>query len=92
MEIIRKLSDMIEEEIADAGKYARCANNYKEDNPTLAEVFYKLSLEEMNHMSLLHGQVVAIIDEYKKANGEPPEAMKMLYKILHKSTSRMRQR
>jgi hypothetical protein len=35
-------------------------------------------------MSLLHTQVVAIIDAYKKEKGEPPEAMKLLYEILHR--------
>lgn len=38
----------------------------------------------MNHMTLLHAQVVSIIDEYRKKNGEPPEAMKTLYDILHR--------
>jgi hypothetical protein len=35
-------------------------------------------------MGLLHTQVVAIIDEYKKNKGEPPEGMKTLYNILHR--------
>lgn len=84
MKIIEKLSDMIADEIECAEKYAKCALNYKEDRPTLAETFYRISNEKMAHMALLHGQVAAIIDEYRKKNGEPPEGMKMLYEILHR--------
>lgn len=83
MKIIEKLSDKIAEEIQDAEDYAMCALKYKEERPALAEVFYRISNEEMTHMNLLHGQVVMIIDEYKKQKGEPPEAMKTLYDILH---------
>jgi len=35
-------------------------------------------------MGLLHTQIVAIIDAYKKEKGEPPEGMKLLYEILHR--------
>lgn len=84
MEIIAKLSDMIEEEMEDAEKYIRCALEKKEDNPSLASTFYTLSLEEMKHMNMLHDQVTMIIKNYRETKGEPPEHMKALYDILHK--------
>lgn len=84
MKIIEKLSEMIEEELDDAEKYIRCAIDHKTDYPALAEVFYKLSEEEMKHMGMLHDQVTAIIEDYKKKNGAPPEAMMTVYQILHK--------
>lgn len=84
MKIIEKLSEYIDEEINDAMKYAKCANMYKEENPALADMFIRLADEEMKHMLTIHTQVVAIIDEYKRKNGEPPEAMKTVYDILHR--------
>ena len=84
MKIIDKLSSMIDEEIDDAMKYIKCALSYKDENQTLADMFAKLSEEEMKHMMILHNMVVSIIDEYKRKNGEPPEVMKTVYDILHR--------
>jgi len=84
MQIIEKLSSMIDEEIADAMKYAKCALAYKEENVALADMFSRLADEEMKHMMTLHSQVVSIIEDYKRKNGEPSEAMKMVYDILHR--------
>ena len=84
MQLISKLSDMIEEELEDAEKYIKCAMNHKEDNPNLAATFAKLSIEEMGHVALLHDQVVALITEYRKAHGAPPEKMQGIYDYLHK--------
>lgn len=84
MKIIEKLSDMIEEEISDAEKYARCAILHKSDMPKLAELFFRLSNEEMNHMTLLHDAVTGIILDYRQEHGEPPETMLAVYDYLHR--------
>lgn len=84
MEKIEILSDNIEDELQDAEKYARLALDCKDEDPATAELYYQLANEEIGHMNKLHDRVVSIINEYRKTNGDPPEAMKQVYNMLHK--------
>lgn len=83
MEIIKKMSKKIMEEVRDSEEYAKCALKYKEEYPSLSRLLYALSLEEMDHMSRLHGAVVDIINKYRDENGEPPVPMMAVYEYLH---------
>ena len=83
MREIKLLMEHIEDELEDAHTYAELAVEYKHDDPELADLFYRLSGEEMNHMNALHKAVVSHIEEYRKQKGEPPAAMQAIYDYLH---------
>lgn len=82
MEIIKQISTKIDEELHDAEKYIKCAYKVDDQYPQLADVYYKLSLEEMKHVTMLHEVVVSIINDYKRNNDVPP-GMQTLYEYLH---------
>jgi len=83
MKVIKILSEKIEEEIKDAKEYADMSIRYKEDYPELSRTLYNLSLQEMDHMNLLHNEVTVIIRKYRETNGEPPAEMLAVYDYLH---------
>lgn len=84
MKEIKLLMGHIEDELEDAHTYAELAVEYKHDDPELADLFYRLSGEKMNHINALHKAVVSHIEEYRKQKGEPPAAMMAVYEYLHK--------
>ena len=84
MKLIRDLEELIEEEIHDVKKYARMAAEVKHDHPALAQVLYTISTQEDGHQAAIHGEVVRIIEQYRKTNGEPPAAMLAVYDFMHK--------
>ena len=83
MKIIKCLSKYIDEEICDAKKYAEKAIKVKHEYPEVADVFIKLSTEELKHMSILHTEIVKLIEMYRKLKGDPPADMMAIYEYLH---------
>ena len=83
MEIIKKLADMIAEELDGAEHYAKCALKYEDENPTLAKTLYDISTDEMRHVDLLHAETVRMIKAHREKGGESPAAMTAVYDYLH---------
>lgn len=84
MKLIRDLEELIDEEIHDIKKYAKMAAEVKHDHPTLAQVLLTISAQEDAHQSALHAELQRIIEEHRKAHGEPPATMMAVYDYLHK--------
>lgn len=83
MKLIQQITEMIEEEIDGASHYGKMAVKYKEENPVLAKTFYDIATQELQHVTMLHEQVVKIIEEHRKTSGEPPAPMLAVYDYLH---------
>lgn len=84
MKVIKHLSEMIEEELEGAENYAKSAIEYKDEMPSLADVFYEISTQEMRHVNMLHDKVAEIIKNHRAEHGEPPAAMMAIYEWEHK--------
>ena len=83
MQLIKKLEDIIEDEIHDVKKYAKLAAEVKKDNPSLAQVFYTISTQEDSHQAALHAEVVKMVEAYRREHGQPPVPMLAVYDYLH---------
>ena len=83
MKKIKELKEHIREELEDAEEYARQAIMCREDDPQTAELYYDLSVAELNHMDRLHTRVAGIIAQYRKDHGDPPPDMQAKYDVLH---------
>lgn len=83
MKVIKKLSEKIEEEINDAKSYTKMAIRYKEEYPDLSRTLYTIATQEVDHMNMLHDEVVSLIKKYRSEHGEPPANMLAVYDYLH---------
>lgn len=84
MKIIKEIVEMIEEELEGAEHYAECALRHKLDHPSLADVFYEISTQEMRHVNMLHEEVTKLIKTHREKHGEAPEAMMAIWDWQHK--------
>lgn len=84
MQLVEKLEHMIEDEIHDVKKYAKLAAELKAEHPSLAQALYTIATQEDSHQATIHNEVVKIVEDYKRKNGEPPQAMLAVYEYLHR--------
>ena len=83
MKVIKELVEMIEEEACGAEQYAKKAMQYKDEDKALADTFAKLAETELQHVDLLHAQVVRIIKAWQAKGNEVPPAIEAIYGYTH---------
>lgn len=83
MKVIVKVVDLIGEEMSDAKRYIKLAEQYSE-HASLSECFASLAEEEMGHAKRLHAEVEKLIAEVRARDGEPPAEMLAVYNFMHK--------
>lgn len=86
MKVIKELVEMIEEEACGAEQYAKKAMQYKDEDKALADTFAKLAETELQHVDLLHAQVVRIIKAWQAKGNEVPPAMEAVYDYTHQKS------
>ena len=83
MKLIEQLVDNIDEELEGAESYAKYALKYKEIHPMLAKTLYAISADEMHHVSMLHDEVMRLIEQHQNTHGDPPAAMLAVWEYVH---------
>lgn len=79
---IEDLLHCIDSEIQDAMGYVRRALEYKDHDKEAADLYYRLSGEELDHASRLHTQVVRLMDAAKRNGEELPAGLPEMYRYL----------
>lgn len=83
MEIIKCISEEIEQTLDMAEENIKKAIMYKEEYPNAAKSFYTKSITLIDSIKPQHDAVVTLIEEYRKSKGEPPAPMMAIYNYMH---------
>lgn len=83
MKIIRDVSRDIKCKIISSDRDIRKAIEKKELYPSLSDIYYDFSINEINEALELHQEVVALIEKYKMEKGDPPKTMLELWEFEH---------
>ena len=86
MKVIKELVEMIEDEACGAEEYIKKGMQYKGEDKALADTFAKLAETELQHVDLLHAQVVRIIKAWEATGNEVPPAMEAVYDYTHQKS------
>ena len=74
----------IDGELDDAHAYATLALEYKARDPATADLFARLSEEEMVHMRSLQTSVERLLEGLRRQKGEIPADVAAVYQHLHR--------
>lgn len=83
MREIKELACDIKRELKQAYKYACEAVKHKEQYHDLAQDYYRLASDALDHVDTLHKEAVAMIDKAKRSDVEIPKAMTEIWNWYH---------
>lgn len=86
MKLVKKIIKQINEELSGAETYIECAMKYKTEYPSIANMYYEMSLTEMTHVDKLHTAVVTLINEMKAKGVEIDPTMMAIYDYEHEKS------
>lgn len=83
MDRLKLLFSLIDDELADAMKYAEKAMHCKGTNIPMAELFYSLSVEEIKHKNMLHNQLLKEMQSCIDNDPEKEHEINAIYDVLN---------
>lgn len=83
MKIIKELAGQMRSELHDADKYAKLAMQYKDSDNDLADMYYNLGKQELDHANIEHKQVVRLIQDSQSRGIQPPPGMLEMWEWEH---------
>lgn len=84
MKILKDLIDKSEDTLEEVEWYAEKSLILKMQHRQLADLYNKLAEIHINIYEMMHQQMVAIIDEYRKTGQEVPAQMQAIWEYKHK--------
>lgn len=83
MKLVKDIVEQIDDELHGAKEYIKMASKYKTEYPQIANMYYELSITEMNHVDKLHNAVVGLINDMKVKGIEVDPKMMAIYNYEH---------
>lgn len=83
MKQIKEIVEHIEDELEGAEGYAKAAALYRDRDKALCDMYRRLAMAEMEHVTELHKQAVRLIEDQRKAGAEVPPAMQAVWDWEH---------
>lgn len=83
MELVIKMVEQAYDELDGAKEYIKCAMKHKGDYPEIAQVYYEMSLTEMEHMNKLHDMIARLINNMRARGVEIDDKMLAIYEYEH---------
>ena len=83
MKILSHLIEKANDTMDEIEFYSEQAHHLKVEHKSLADAYIKVAEMHITIYGILHDQMVALIDKYKKEGNEPPKEMTVIWAYEH---------